>query len=94
MPTNDLSAASNATLDGCGLAVADFVNHADGQGRGEDGAAPASGIVETEEGEAGLDAESPMLIQLPVNGLGEAEGEGRLGGDAVPVGKAGDDAAG
>ncbi len=74
--------------------MAEFVDHADGQGCRDGGAAATGGIVEAEEAEAGLDAEGPFFVQLPVDGLGEAEGEGRLGGDAVPVRYAGDDTAG
>ncbi len=66
-----------------GLTVAEFIDHADGQGCGEDGAAAAGGIFETEEAEAGLGAEGPVLVELPVDGLGEA---GAAAGEVDRVG--------
>jgi hypothetical protein len=76
------------------LPVSESIDEADGEWRRENGAAAAVGIVEAEEAETGLGTEGPFFIEFPVDGLGKAEGEGRLGGDAVPVGEAGDDPAG
>lgn len=75
-----------------GSAVVEFVDEAYGLGRCQDGTAAAGRIVETEVAEAGLEAEGSFLIQLPVDGLGEAEGESRSHREAVPVREADDTA--